>query len=704
MKYAAGEENEHWLAVHSEKHIALICECGFTSISVCSFEVHLRKTHKLELQYYECVNGFLYRQLPAFKTLHRCNKSVKFKGEREKNCYFQSVYPEVVQWHSCEEQLKGFAIEIMEEPLFYDAIRQKRKPERGFPLVRNPRFVPPAGKRFVNEEPYNAEDESNFTFIKEVIFRQNKTKSQTPKRRPPTPARSTSADKKYSSVAKTPALSSTKVPQTSATLKTSMQTFSVKPKKRLSLFEMQLHKADIVRKIDNLALPKESRRNLSPVIDPEELKPDQLAIYAKHLEAKMKKGILKLSEVHRTATTESFAVIDPPKSVPGKTDRPQRSWLENGLDKRLTPAEHELLHQDTDRKLTIMVHQGPEMRDLSPIPDLSRMIQTEVDKLKVKLRQREASGAITPRPVTQRQPAAKSRTRSETKVETLTQQQEDALLASPTRSQSKSPPRPATQSQEHSDMDVDAERGRSRRKKKNKNKRPRPESTPASKHIKPIGRVQADEVHRSKRAKHGSRPITPVTQSQAVASFAQPPPGLNQPGLQHFTLRRDLLEKLVFPSIGHHKTSPMMDFRIIERTPRFACYTGSLICSNTLGATPIMQIHFLGEIEVGQYAFCNLEGHPMSLAAITFSEGSPFTHTNEIWSQFNPFGYPVYAWLLNLNTRPYQVWFTFTMQKCISEGVYRLIKLPHALGDMGLEVHLTKKNLDFGNPSFLRLS
>ena len=99
-----------------------------------------------------------------------------------------------MQWHTCEEQLKGLAIGIMDELLFYDAIPQKNKPELGFPLTRNPRFVHPASQRFVNKDPCNAEDESNFNFIKEVSFRQNKTKSRTPKRRPSTPTRSTSAD------------------------------------------------------------------------------------------------------------------------------------------------------------------------------------------------------------------------------------------------------------------------------------------------------------------------------------------------------------------------------------------------------------------------------------------------------------------------------------------------------------------------------
>ena len=65
-----------------------------------------------------------------------------------------------------------------------------------------------------------------------------------------------------------------------------MQTFSLKPKKKLSLFEIQLHKADVRLKINNLALSKENRRNLLLVIDPEEPKSDQLANYSKHLEAK----------------------------------------------------------------------------------------------------------------------------------------------------------------------------------------------------------------------------------------------------------------------------------------------------------------------------------------------------------------------------------------------------------------------------------
>ena len=704
VKYAQNEKDQHWLAVHSEKHVALICECGYTSISVCSFELHLRHTHNLKLHYNECVSGFFYRQLPGFKSLFRCDKKTVIQSQA-RNCYFQSLYEEVLKDHSCEEQRRGFAIEIMEEPLFYDSIRNKRKPERGFPLIRNKFFVPPAGQKFVNKEPYNAEDELNFEAAKEVIFKQNKARSQTPKRRPPTPTRSTSADKKYSAVAKTKPLSSMKVPQTSASLKTTMQVLPGKPKKGLTLLEMELHRADLRRKLDNLCLPKEKQRNLSPPVDPKTLKSDQLVTYAKTLEAKHKAGIIKLGDVLRPATKDTPAVLDKPDKA--------CSWIYNCKDKRLTPAEHELLHQDTDRKIDLMYSSSNLVsnRHLSPIPVLSQLSDEQLEKLKTLLRSREKEGVIKSRPVTERQPPARSSTRSETKkVETLTKQQEDELLASPPRAQSKSPRRSKTEDQGHSDMEVDVregERGRSRKKKKSHKKRPRPDSTPI---FQPIGRVGADETHRSKKQKQGSRP-----QSQARPAQSRPvrgsgptptptPPGFAQPGFQPFTLRRDLLQRIELPSMGQHRTSPLVDFRIIEQTPRFCCYTGALTCSNSSGCDQQMQIHIQGEIAVGQFAVCNAEGVPMSLAAVTYSEGSPFSHTSESWRQFNPFAYPIYAWLMNLNTRPYQVWYTFTMQKLIPAGVYRLIKLPHTSGDLGVEIKLTSKNLDFGNPSFLRMN
>ena len=62
-----------------------------------------------------------------------------------------------------------------------------------------------------------------------------------------------------------------------------MQVLPSKPKKGLTLIEMELHRADLRRKLDNLCLPKEKQRNLSPPVDPKTLKSDQLVTYAKTL-------------------------------------------------------------------------------------------------------------------------------------------------------------------------------------------------------------------------------------------------------------------------------------------------------------------------------------------------------------------------------------------------------------------------------------
>ena len=103
--------------------------------------------------------------------------------------------------------------------------------------------------------------------------------------------------------------------------------------------------------------------------------------------------------------------------------------------------------------------------------------------------------------------------------------------------------------------------------------------------------------------------------------------------------------KIQVPRMSAFNSSPQCDFRIIEKVPNFACYTGALICDNSLGVNSNAQVHFMDEIATGQYAFCNLEGIPVALAAITYSEGSPMSHISQAWRQFNPFGYPIYAWL-----------------------------------------------------------
>ena len=650
----------------------------------------MRNSHFLNLDYGECVQGFLYTHLPAFKSFYKCERTSK-----EKNCYFQSVYKDVVAGHSCDELNKGFAIEIMEEPLFFDFIRGTRKPERGYPLVRNPRFKPPAGMKFVNQEPFNAEDKLRFDLVKDIIFKQNKSQSLTPKRRPAIP-RSTSTERKYSSVAKTPALASTKVPQTSTSVSTKMHSFKLHTKKRLDKFEVELHKADTRNKQDNLILPKDQRRELSPIVDPEDLRPDELSHYSKRLQAKHKHGFLKLSQAHATSLTDEAAIIEPEST--------RHNWLDNYLDKRLTPSEHELLYQDTGRKLDLWYQDASTVpfRDKSPVVVMSLLTDTQVQRLKETLKDREARGVITPRPVTERSSAARSKSRTK-QVETLTKQQEDELLASPTRAKSRSPPR---QSEHETDMEVDKDqpetskrKSRPRKKKSKSKKRGRPESQPPLHHLKPFSRTHAEEERQLKRFKEGSRPVTPVRDSHP-----QTPPGLTQPGNQPFTLRRDLLMRIQVPRMSAFNSSPQCDFRIIEKVPNFACYTGALICDNSLGVNSNAQVHFMDEIATGQYALCNLEGIPVALAAITYSEGSPMSHISQAWRQFNPFGYPIYAWLFNINVRPYQVWYTFTLQKVVPPGVYRLIRVPHDAGDVGVEAHITLKNLDFGSPSFLKLS
>ena len=173
IQYPKGEDDEHWLQFHENKHIALICECGYASISVCGFSIHLKKAHKIELQYNEIIVGFLWR-VPAFVQLQRCTKDIKTKSGRKLHCYFQSNYKQVLEKHDCNEEMKGYPIEIMDEPLFFDAIKHIIKPERGFPLERNRNFKPPGNAKFVHEHPYNAEDESNFKHVRKLILSQNK--------------------------------------------------------------------------------------------------------------------------------------------------------------------------------------------------------------------------------------------------------------------------------------------------------------------------------------------------------------------------------------------------------------------------------------------------------------------------------------------------------------------------------------------------
>ena len=81
-----------------------------------------------------------------------------------------------MQWHTCEEQLKGLAIGIMDELLFYDAIPQKNKPELGFPLTRNPRFVHPASQRFVNKDPAMLRMNRTLTLSKKWVLGKTRLK------------------------------------------------------------------------------------------------------------------------------------------------------------------------------------------------------------------------------------------------------------------------------------------------------------------------------------------------------------------------------------------------------------------------------------------------------------------------------------------------------------------------------------------------
>ena len=130
-------QDEHDLQYHDTKNCALICECGYTAISVQTFQTHLRKAHRLELDRNQIVLTFLF-ETPNFVTLTRC----KGKVENDK-CYFQSLYPTIVQnLHECEKDMKGHPIQLSEVfPPFYDAIRNNVKPVRGPPRIRNPDFV-----------------------------------------------------------------------------------------------------------------------------------------------------------------------------------------------------------------------------------------------------------------------------------------------------------------------------------------------------------------------------------------------------------------------------------------------------------------------------------------------------------------------------------------------------------------------------------
>lgn len=686
LTYIPEEENAHWLAYHENKHLALICECGFSSISVVSFTMHLRVQHSLKLRYTECVIGFLWR-VPAFKTFYQCSKNVKTDAGKLQRCFFQSTYKQVLDSHDCKRESTPYAIEIMAEPLFFDAIAKIHKPERGLPLQRNEKFRPPGfpDQKFVHEHPYNAEDEYNFAHVCNLIKDQNEEQKLVPKRRPKTPERTTTRDRSYSRVAKTPP-PSRRVPQVTVPLKSSMKTFPLKrktqpektEKQRLTQYEYQLHEADSLRKTRNNDLSPSKRRNLSPFHDPYVMDSNQLTDYAARLYQRQKDGVISINEMFNVATTQpAGAAIE---QTPKRPVMPTDAW--STYDSRLTKLEQELLYQDHKRKFEEMCKPPTFRRELSPFPDLRSMDNSRVEQLKGKLERRHRSGLITPRP-------EKCPPESQTKPEeTLTPQQEDELLGSPSRDRSKSPAKPETGG-EQTDMEVETERGRSR-KKRNRKKRPRADSQAGQ--PKPYGRPSTDDQQRSKRSKPGSRPHTP-SRVQFQSSSQEP---------NEMALRSDLLTKISIPAIGNEITSPLLDCQVIEKTPRDAVFTGTFIMSNQIAVPQQYSVHVMGNVDVGTYALCRNDGVPCAMVSITFTVSHPLGYTKPMWRQFNPFNYPMYAWLVNLDCKPAQVWFTLCMSKLVFPGRYRLQQLPHTRCVLGTEVLITENNLNFGNQQYIR--
>ena len=571
--------------------------------------------------------------------------------------------------------MKGYPIEIMDEPLFFDAIKRIIKPERGFPLERNRNFKPPGNAKFVHEHPYNAEDESNFKHVRKLILSQNKENKLVPKRRPPSVVRPRTTS--YSRVAQTSV--SSKVPQVTAPLKSSLKPLSSSKNYKLNKFEYQLHQADVLMKLNNRTLSPSKQRDMSPIHNPDGMVSHQRQEYAERLVVKHKQGKLSLDAMFHCSTVQVTNLdTDPTKTVSGAGIKTSEWVLK---DDRLTELESELLYQDSTRKAEEMLKPPGLRRFISPIAELRCMTHSEIERLKSTLHERYRLGLITPRPVPSVLP------KSVTMAEPLTSQQEDELLASPRRAQSRSPPRHKS-GDEQSDMEVEGERGRSRRKKRKRSKRQRSPSQPSTgQTIKPRGRSMMDEHHKSKRLKPGSRPQTP----------SRVP--LQNP-VNH-VLRSDLLTNIIVPEIGDQVTSPLLNFASIEKTPCNAMYSGALVISSNVSVQNNYHVHIMGEVMAGTYALCRPDGVPVALVSITYATGNSLGIFRRIWCQFNPFNYPIYSWLFNMNNKPVQVWYTFCLSKIVYPGEYRLQLLPHTTNALGVNVLITEANQNFGTSQFV---
>jgi hypothetical protein len=118
------------------------------------------------------------------------------------------------------------------------------------------------------------------------------------------------------------------------------------------------------------------------------------------------------------------------------------------------------------------------------------------------------------------------------------------------------------------------------------------------------------------------------------------------------------LARISIPVLPRQIVSPWHTYRAIEGQTRNTILTGKLVESEHVNSGAELEVHIENDIEAGCFVIVDDQATAQAYVSVMYGPGNPKSFEFPLWSQFNPFDYPVYAKLVHEKMAPRQTMFT----------------------------------------------